>query len=162
MVLLPIPRAPCSCSCVCVLFWCVLVSHVATLYRYVNDDFMWFGWDVRCLFELFFSSFLWFVFVLLLPDQLWLVVCAFHFALRSVQFNCMTESTQFTDGIASFWVQFCGSVRAWEMDNVKLTLELRFRLIVLFYSCYCFSCHCCRCWLNVHLIFTTLETSAWT
>ena len=52
MVLLPISHAPVHVH-VCVLCWCVLVSHVATLYRFVNDDFMRFGWDDRCLFEFF-------------------------------------------------------------------------------------------------------------
>ena len=152
---------PCSCSCVCVVLVRLGFSRRDTI-----PFCQWWFYAIRLRRSLFVWVFFRHFFGLCLfcccrINCDWLFVL-FILLLVQLQFNCMTKSTQFTDGIASFWVLFCDSVRAWEMDYVKLTLALRFRPIALFHFCYCFCCRCCYCWLNVHLISTTLETSALT
>lgn len=141
-------------------------SHVATLYRFVNDDFMRFGWDV-CF---SFSS----------PPSLSFylrVVCIYFAVTGSTVIGCMFLSFLFTsfvvwqnlltDKIGSFWVYFCVWQRALEMDcQVDSSISLnKFNGASDYCVCVvcCFFFDCCMflllVWLlNVHLISTTLET----
>lgn len=140
-------------SHVYVLVWCWFGSRCATLYRFVDVDFIWFGWNVRFF---FFSSTLfsfgWFTFGLylfcLLSDQLWLAVYVFVFRLALCALHIWQKRNLLTNGIGSLWLyRFC---RVRERLIAKLTLEFHRTFN------YCFSKHLiaavvAKCSLDFHI-----------
>lgn len=65
----------------------VCVSHVVTLYRFVNDDFMWFSWDAGWFYSQCFSCFICLVCAAVVITQCDEVACALIVSTLSIKYK---------------------------------------------------------------------------